>query len=268
MYLSTSVRILALAVPIWMAGSTWVAAQAGPRKTPAANPEMVRRGSLMYRARCAGCHGLDAKGVSGPDLTAVLAAGMSDDRFFRTVRNGQGTDMPRFSTEQNSDAQVWEILSHLRSLSAATPSESVPGNATNGRTIFAARCAGCHRANGAGGALGPDLSRVGALRSPTAISAKVRDPNRARVPGYEPVTLVLADGAKVRGLVKNEDAFSIQIMDSREQIRGFLKGSVRETVREPRSAMPPFGAEQLNDGDLRDLVSYLTTLRGSAAVAQ
>jgi putative heme-binding domain-containing protein len=268
MYLVRTVRILALAAPIWMAGSTWVVAQAGPRKAPEANPEMIRRGSLMYRARCAGCHGLDAKGVSGPDLTAVLAAGMGDDRFFRTVRNGQGTDMPRFSTEQNSDAQVWEILAHLKSISTSKPSESVAGDAASGRRIFETRCAACHRVNGAGGALGPDLSRVGALRSPTAISAKVRDPNRARVPGYEPVTLVLADGAKVRGLVKNEDAFSIQIMDSREQIRGFLKGNVRETVREPRSAMPAFAAEQLNEGDLRDLVSYLTTLRGSAAAAQ
>lgn len=80
------------------------------------NSEAIRRGSLLYRARCAGCHGLDARGVSGPDLTAVLAAGATDERLFRTVRNGQGTDMPRFGTEQTADTQVWEILSHLRSV--------------------------------------------------------------------------------------------------------------------------------------------------------
>ena len=80
------------------------------------NPEALRRGSLLYRARCAGCHGLDARGVSGPDLTAVLAAGATDERLFRTVRNGQGTDMPRIGTEQTADTQIWEILSHLRSV--------------------------------------------------------------------------------------------------------------------------------------------------------
>jgi predicted ATP-dependent Lon-type protease len=40
-------------------------------------------------------------------LTASLAAGMSDERFFQTIRRGvPGTEMPAFDAEHNADVQV------------------------------------------------------------------------------------------------------------------------------------------------------------------
>jgi putative heme-binding domain-containing protein len=250
-----------IAATIWVVGANTVGAQQARTPNPAeGNAEAVARGSLLYRARCAGCHGLDAKGVSGPDLTVALA-GMSDERFIRTVRSGQGTDMPRFGSDQTSDLQVREMLAHLRGLARGEVAEAVNGNTANGGRIFQARCAGCHRVDGKGGALGPDLTRIGAIRSPAALARKVRDPNQVPVPGYRPVTVVLSDGRRVRGVAKNEDAFSIQIMDLSERIQGFSKRDLREIVREPRSPMPVFGAAQLNDADLNDLVSHLATLR-------
>jgi hypothetical protein len=81
------------------------------------------------------------------------------------------------------------------------------------------------------------------------------------VPGYRPITVVLGDGRRVRGVIKNEDAFSIQIMDLSERIQAFSKRDLREIVRETRSPMPAFGAAQVSDAALNDLVSHLTTLR-------
>lgn len=236
-----------------------------PGTGSAGDPAAVRRGSLLFRARCAGCHGLDARGVSGPDLTMVLSAGTSDERFFRILRNGLGTEMPRFSEEQTTDVQVREILAYLQMLTRGTASEPVRGNAGNGAAIFQRRCASCHKVNGNGGSLGPDLSRIGAMRSASALAAKIRDPNRSFVRGYRPATVVLTDGRRVRGVVKNQDAFSIQIMDVSERLQGFPIGQLREVVFEPRSPMPVFGPAALNDSDMNDLLSYLATLRGAAA---
>jgi putative heme-binding domain-containing protein len=252
---------------VWIAAITWVvcAKTVGAQQARTANPaeasaEAVARGSLLFRARCGGCHGLDAKGVSGPDLTVALS-GMSDERFIRTVRSGQGTDMPRFGSDQTSDVQVREMLMHLRGLARGEAGEAVNGNTANGGQIFQAHCAGCHRVDGKGGALGPDLTRIGATRSPAALARKIRDPNQLPMAGYRPVTVVLSDGRRVRGVAKNEDAFSIQLMDLSERIQGFSKRDLREIVREPRSPMPVFGAAQLSDADLNDLVSHLATLR-------
>ena len=57
-------------------------------------------------------------------------------------------------------------------------------------------------------------------------------------PGYEPVTLTTPEGQQVRGVKKNEDLFSVQIMDTRERIQGYKKDAQgrgqRHTVRHAR----------------------------------
>ena len=79
------------------------------------------------------------------------------------------------------------------------------------------------------------ISRASAsARSPSALAAKIRTPNRNILAGFQPVTVVLADGKRIRGTRKNEDAFSIQIMDTGERLQGFRKADVQEIIREPR----------------------------------
>jgi mono/diheme cytochrome c family protein len=59
------------------------------------NAESLKSGLALYRVRCGDCHGLDARGYRGPDLTAVLG-GMPDERLFQTIRKGvPGTEMRR-----------------------------------------------------------------------------------------------------------------------------------------------------------------------------
>ena len=81
------------------------------------------------------------------------------------------------------------------------------------------------------------------------------------VDGYQPVTLVTRDGQRIRGVKKNEDAFSVQIMDTRERIQGYVKADLKELIDEETSLMPDFGADRLGDADVVDLVTYLRTLR-------
>ena len=58
-------------------------------------PEAIRSGRSFYQANCASCHGIDAKGVLGPDLTVLWSTGISDDRIFDIIRRGvPGAEMP------------------------------------------------------------------------------------------------------------------------------------------------------------------------------
>jgi hypothetical protein len=79
------------------------------------------------------------------------------------------------------------------------------------------------------------------------------------------VTLVTREGERIRGVKKNEDEFSIQIMDTRERVQGFLKANLTELTNDKQSLMPVYGADRLNDRDLDDLLRYLTSLRGADA---
>lgn len=222
------------------------------------NKASIKSGLALYRVRCGDCHGLDARGYRGPDLTAVLG-GMADERLFLTIRKGvPGTEM-QLSTAPDDD--VLMIIAYLRDMNLAAPAEPAVGNVENGSTLFAAQCASCHRVGDRGGRLGPELSRVGAARSRAALIREIRTPSEWIPPAYETVTLVTKDGQKIRAIKKNEDVFSIQVMDTRERIQGHLRSNLQDVIYEKTSMMPAYGPDRLNDSDLNDLVAYLSTLR-------
>lgn len=241
-------------------------AQERSQTHPGNNPHLgnkasIRSGMALYRVRCGDCHGLDASGYRGPDLNAALAAGMTDERVFQIIRKGvPGTEMPPSNAP---DDDLLLVIAYLRNLGTTAPPEKRIGNVDNGAKLFAAQCATCHRVDTRGGRLGPDLSRVGAARSQSALMREIRTPSEWMAPGYEPVTLVTKDGQRIRGVKKNEDVFSIQIMDTRERIQGYLKADLQEVIYEKTSLMPIYGPERLNENDLNDLIGYLTTLRGT-----
>lgn len=238
-----------------------------PAKNPReGDPQAIRLGTARYELVCAECHGMDAKGVFGPDLTTLWALGLTDERLFRTVRQGvPGTSMPPAPAGRLPDDEVWAILAYLRTLATAEPPPPATGDAANGERVFQANCAVCHRVKGAGGYLGPDLSRIGSSRARDTLARKIRQPNALPIlPGYKPVTLVTNDGRRIGGVTKGDDAFSIRIMDTSERLQGYAKSSLREVIYETRSLMPEFDARQLGERDLDDLLRYLGTLRGNS----
>lgn len=228
--------------------------------TAAAGLAQNNAGAALFRERCAECHGTDAKGVAGHDLTRVFASGATDDRVFQTIRQGVPNTIMPSSTAP--DGEISALVSFIRSLNGAGAAEAVRGNVSNGERIFWASCGACHSVNGRGGPLGPDLSAIAQTQSRELLTRALRDPNASISDGYKPVTVVTRDGQRVRGVRKSEDAFSIQMMDEGGRLHGYLKSGVRDIVRETSSLMPAFGPDRLNDSDLTDVLAYLNTLRG------
>jgi putative heme-binding domain-containing protein len=267
-----SVRLLAF---VFLVAGRVVMAQEPPGKNPAANnphlgnPQSIRSGMALYRIRCGDCHGLDAGGYRGPDLIALLAGGVTDERLFQTIRKGvPGTEMPASLETDAPDTDLLMIIAYLRKLGTVAPPESPIGNIESGGRLFAAQCASCHRVAGRGGRLGPDLTRIGAARSRAALTREIRTPSEWIQPAFETVTVVMKDGQRIRGTKKNEDVFSIQVMDMRERIQGYLKSDLQDVIYEKTSLMPVFGPGRLSDSDLNDLLGYLGTLRGESMTAR
>jgi putative heme-binding domain-containing protein len=124
---------------------------------------------------------------------------------------------------------------------------------------------------GKGGRLGPDLTAVGGSRTREAIIDSVRNPSRRLAWGlteatkefpqeYESVTVVMADGKQIKGITLNEDSFSVQIMDTSEQIHLLEKDNLKSFQKSRQSAMPTYGTDLLSDKDLEDIVAYLSSL--------
>jgi putative heme-binding domain-containing protein len=253
-----------LAVLLSAAVSGRLAAQTAPERNPfEGNADAILAGMGMFRQRCADCHGTDGRGVRGPDITQSWSSGRSDAGLFKTIRGGvAGTEMPAFLAPRTSDREVWQILAYVRTLATPAPADPPRGNAENGERLFRAHCASCHRVNAVGGRLGPDLSRIGSARPRDVLVSRIRRGSETARPGYEPVTVTPESGPAIQGVKKNEDLFSVQIMDTRERIQGYEKDKVKSVANLTRSAMPVFGPDRLSDSDLDDLVRYLQSLRG------
>jgi cytochrome c551 len=67
-------------------------------------------GETLYSSNCAGCHGADGTGVSGPDLTSGLVSGLSDDAISDVVANGEGS-MPAILSD---DQDIADVVAYLR----------------------------------------------------------------------------------------------------------------------------------------------------------
>ena len=160
------------------------------------------------------------------------------------------------------DDEAWKILAYLRTLAAPAANDPPRGSAQQGEKIFRQNCTACHALGAKGGRLGPDLSRVGASRTRAALELRIRGGVEAFAPGYEPVTLMTPDGQQIQGVRKNEDLFSIQIMDTNERIPGYLRGDLKTVTDGKRSAMPGFQIDAISESELDDLIAYLATLRG------
>jgi putative heme-binding domain-containing protein len=258
---------LARALPFSLALAVWTASSAAQtnevRNPVEGQPKAIERGEYVYKRRCASCHGFDARGYRAPDLTTgQFSRGTSDAQLYRVITRGvPTTEMPPTALD---DDEAWALVSYMRTLIVPTPTADVRRNVEAGEKIYwgKAGCGSCHMINGKGGRLGPDLSRIGMARSQMALVREIRNTAEYIPPGFEPVTVVTREGRQIKGCRKNEDSFSIQIMDTNEQLLTFLKRDVREVIDEKRSLMPDYGPDKLTDAELDDLLGYLRTLRG------
>ena len=248
---TVALSLLAIAMP------SYAVAQSGNPYD--GDPAAIRAGRALFGNRCAECHGADAKGMNGPDLTVLWAMDTRDERVFQVIRDGvRGSVMPSSAAP---DPELWAIVSYLKSVSTVSPFEGGAGNAARGEERFASACARCHRTGGQGGIMGPDLTLIGRVRARSALARSIREPSVSIASGYRPITLVTREGERIRGVVKGEDAFSIQIVEIGGRLQGYLKAELQEVVREERSLMPAFGSDRMDDAALDDVLAFLGTLR-------
>ena len=237
--------------------------------------KMAKIGESQFRANCAFCHGLGAQGGGrGPDLSRKPKKhGDSDQDLFTTINNGvPGTAMPpNGATQQGvgmTDQEIWQVITYIRSVEKTGTVPS--GNAAHGRELFygSAACSTCHMFEGKGGRLGPDLTSVATARSTPYLVESLRNPSKRLAQGiseamkefsteYETVNAETADGHKYQGTLLNEDSFTVQFLDTREQVHSFDKSSLKSLQISRESLMPAYDEKMLPEKDLQDLLAFL-----------
>jgi cytochrome c oxidase cbb3-type subunit III len=218
-------------------------------------------GERLYLTQCAMCHGPAGEGGSGPALARPQLSRASDDEALRNIIRGgiAGTGMPG---TRLIEAELRELAAYVRKLGQVQLAV-LPGNPKRGAELYQTKgaCADCHTLFGEGGAFGPDLTGVGARRSPQHLRESLLNPVADFPRGFAFIRAVMRDGRTLTGVRVNEDSFSIQLRDATGTLHSLWKAELREFHKDlKKSPMPSYRAK-LTPGELDDLVAYLASLQ-------
>jgi quinoprotein glucose dehydrogenase len=137
------------------------------------------------------------------------------------------------------------------------------GDAEAGKKLFFERkelsCLRCHKVQGIGGTVGPDLTGIGKKQKRDYLLESIVDPNRQIAKGYDTVVLTLNNGQVKSGILRHEDKKEVHLMTAEGQTIVVPTAQIEERSR-GKSAMPEDLIKQMSRSELRDLVEYLAGL--------
>ncbi len=232
-----------------------------PDTNPFSSEADIRTGETLFQKHCSYCHGSFGEGGRGADLTAgVYRRGGRDPELYLSIRNGiPGTEM---SPVRVTDDDVWRMVAFVKRLGSQGLLEQAPGDPSAGRLVYQKHgCASCHRVATNGGSLGPDLTDIGRRRGVSFLAESLVKPETDIPITFRAVQVVLKSGQTVTGIRLNRDDLSIQLRDSRDNLRSFLMENVQDVRYDKPSLMPAYAG--MNPKDLEDVVAYLHSLKGA-----
>jgi putative heme-binding domain-containing protein len=222
----------------------------------------IERGSRLYGANCAFCHGAAGDAVSNVDLrSGRFRRAASDEDLARLIAAGiPGTAMPPHKFD---NSELTGIVAYIRNMRDGPAVAVAVGDARRGREIFAGKgaCMSCHRVNGQGSRLAPDLSDIGTIRFAAELQKSLLDPTASMLPINRSVRAVTKGGKLITGRRLNEDTYSVQLMDTEERLVSVAKADLKEYEVIKTSSMPSYH-DKFSAQELADVVAYLLTLNG------
>ena len=222
----------------------------------------IQYGARIYAGQCTACHGENGDLISGVDLRAGRFKRVASDSDLRnTVLTGvTGTGMPPFKF---NESEIVGIIAYIRNMRDFDARAVMVGDAGRGRKLFeeSGNCMSCHRVNGKGSRVAPDLSDIGAVRTAAALERSLLNPTEAMLPINRSLRAVTRDGKVIMGRRLNEGSYTVQLIDEHENLVSLDKSELREYTVMKESPMPAY-KEKFSANDLADVVAYLLSLKG------
>lgn len=172
--------------------------------------------------------------------------------------------------QNNADAAIKERAVKLLAqytLGARQPvvdayqeSLKIAGDAAKGKQVYLDNCSKCHKLQGNGFAVGPDLSTV-ANAGADKILVNILDPNREVNPQYMNYTIDTDDLESHSGVIASESATSITLKRANGETDTVLRVNI-ENIRSENLSIMPEGLEQaINKQQMADLIAYLVSIK-------
>jgi putative membrane-bound dehydrogenase-like protein len=135
----------------------------------------------------------------------------------------------------------------------------LPGDVDRGRLLFRQACAGCHKLEGFGEAIGADLNAI-RDRGTAAVLLHILDPNREVKPQFLNYVIVLDSGRTITGMITAETSTSLTIRKADNTTETVLRVDIEELQSTGLSFMPEGLEKQIDTAGMADLLSYLNSI--------
>ncbi len=133
---------------------------------------------------------------------------------------------------------------------------ALKGDANNGQVVFQKNCSTCHRVNGAGHELGPDIETV-SHRSPEELLEHILDPSREVQAQYVLYTISTTDGRVLEGILTSQSASSVTLKRAQSETHVILRPEIKTMLSSTRSPMPEELEKAIDLQQMADLVSFI-----------
>ncbi len=246
---------------VWLLPAALAVAGAAP-----AGAQTVAAGKTAFALRCAGCHGTNGTGGEiGPNIADADADTLIPKPLADIIRTGnRDAGMPAFAL---SHAELGALVAYITALRAPAAAHPPAGNVLSGERFYygAGGCTACHMIRGSGGTTGPDLSNLGRERRVERITLALVKPGAVPSKGYRGVSVTLRDGGTLRGLIKNESNFDLQLQTLDGIMHYLSRDDIAREHYDSASLMPRVAQDSAT---VRDLVAFLSRLTSDGAPPQ
>jgi putative heme-binding domain-containing protein len=163
------------------------------------------------------------------------------------------------SVSADAAAQVRRLESLLTAVAG--------GDVNRGQAVFngpKGACYSCHAIGYMGGRIGPDLTRIGQVRSERDLLEAIIFPSASFARGYEPVVIKTRSGDVRGGVLRNNDLpDEVVLATDRDETR-IPRRDIVDMQPGTVSLMPQGFGDQLTRDELADLLAFLKATRSGA----
>jgi putative membrane-bound dehydrogenase-like protein len=140
------------------------------------------------------------------------------------------------------------------------------GDAAAGERVFfhskGPRCFACHRIDGRGEAVGPDLSHIGSAMKRVKLIESILEPSKEIAPAFVSWLITTRDGKQHTGVIVEEGANStLTLADTQGRLTVLKITDIEERVAQPTSIMPAELHAQMTRQEFLDLLAFLEARR-------
>ena len=204
-----------------------------------------------------------AQMIKRSDSSLALVDALKSGKVMLATLGPSAVHRLRTHADGKVGARAREVIEELRGpeakeknalLAKLTPEVEKTGNLEKGKALFTQNCAVCHKFEGAGKEVGPELTGMGA-HGPAELLVAILDPNREVDPTFVAWSIETKDGETYDGSIASENKATVTLRNNSGEMS--VKTADIKSRRNTGRSLMPEGFEALGAEALRDMLTYI-----------